>query len=105
MGGVNSFGRTFRARNHVVKSAETTHRHDLAGELADAPVADNVAGPGRVEDLVAPDVDRDVVRSAGTPVAEEHEIPGRLVLPLMPTHPARRRRPTSAARCRPRRPA
>ena len=60
---------------------EPSDRHDLAGELADRAVADDVAGPRRVEDPVAADVDRDVVRAAGAGVAEEDQVAGLLVGP------------------------
>ena len=59
--------------------AEPADGHDLARELADRPVAHDVAGPRRVQDPVAADVDRDVVRAAGAGVAEEDQVAGLLV--------------------------
>jgi hypothetical protein len=62
-------------------STEAAHGHDLTRELADRPVADDVAGPWRVEDPLPADVDRDVVRSAGAGIAEEDQISGLLRVP------------------------
>src|SRR3954451_1331454 len=58
--------------------AEPADGHDLARELADRPVAHDVTGPRCLQDPVAADIDRDVVRTAGAGVAEEDQVAGLL---------------------------
>ena len=62
-------------------STKPSDGHDLAGELADRPVAHDVTGPRSVQDPVAADVDRDMVRAACPGVAEEDQVTGPLVGP------------------------
>lgn len=60
---------------------ETPDRHDLAGELADRAVADVFTGARCLKDLVAADVDRDMMGAACAAVAEEDQVTWLLVCP------------------------
>src|SRR5215218_789929 len=55
-------------------STQASNRHDLAGELSDRPVTDDVASVRCLQDAVPADIDGHVMRSPGAGIAEEDEV-------------------------------